>query len=618
MWLLLFIFLWMEAFTIMRTIIRHYWMCLLNVVRKQFYFSRSIQSKIFLSFSAVVLFAIVTTSWVLYASFSRTIEHNAKTYVTDSVIHANENFELIFSDVEKISTVVILNKVNVIDYISSSSKSSVPYDNFIEQQAAEQFLSSLAAYKPYITRVAIVGRNGRIAHAGGSMLFSSIVEEPWFEQALAADNGQLLIDAPSTGEISYSRVIRHNNRPIGIVLIEFNKSFLQSLFNIKPTDSGLFFVTDPMGNRILNAGGIDVPAVFLEQAADLSLTSNRDPTFPQLLSADKVLIEGVNYLYISYQSSLTKWLTIGFIPYNKLINDALAILKRIIQFGIFIFCVVLLTSLALSRQITKGLQYLTRLMGKVREGNLEVRPRVRSRDEIGELSEGFHSMMSRIDSLMDEIKDQEKQKREVEIVALQSQIRPHFIYNTLDTVKSLARLQNVRNIEELLGAFIELLRLTLGDTREFITIKEEIEHLERYILIQRYKYLDRFIVQYQVEEGVLDCLTTKLILQPLVENAIAHAFVDVHKDLLITVKIYADNNRIKFEVTDNGIGMTADQIQQILNNKDCNLHRGGIGLRNVDERIKKLFEQPDGIHIVSEPGMYTSVEFTIPRMEGRV
>ncbi|NQX58378.1 sensor histidine kinase [Paenibacillus qinlingensis] len=582
----------------------------IKFIKSLLHYSASIQAKIFITFSIIVLLSIAAISVTTYLNFSRTIEKNAINYVSDSVKHANDNFELIFEDIKKISTVIVTNKPNVIDAITSFND-PVSFEGFREKQETENFLLSLIAYKASISRIAIIGLNGKIFNTGSSLIFNSILDQPWFESASSSKDNQILIDAPAVGSVSFTRIIRQNNRPVGVVIIDFDKTTIQQMFAINPVEGSLLYVADPLGNFI-----------FQPEHAQAESTMQNSPLSPfytpvksvTSLSSSVFDLNNHRYLAVRYHSNITGWLTLGLIPYNALLKDASRIRSQIGQIVALVFFAVLLVSIALSRQITKNIKHLSFTMKKVREGNLQARPHVVSKDEIGGLSEGFNLMMNNITTLMKEIKIQEQGKREAELFALQAQIRPHFIYNTLGTIKNLARMQNVKNVEELLGSFIELLRMTLGHTTEIITIREELDYLRSYIHIQKYKYLDRITVMLQAEEEILDCQTLKLVLQPILENAMIHALGQSNKNLFITIRIYSELGRVKFEVTDNGIGMTPEQIERVLESSEHDESFNGIGMKNVNERIRRTFGNEYGIAILSELGMYTTVEFTIPEM----
>lgn len=580
-------------------------------------YSRSIKAKIFLTFTCVVLLSISVITLSTYFNFSRTIEKNAVIYVSDAIRHANENFDMIFQDIDKISTAIAINANQLLSAVPGKDI-SVTYEGFLEAKNSEMFLSTLMANKPYISRIAVIGFDGKIFQTGGPKLFNSILNTPWFEQARnESDVKQIWIDVTEQGSIAYSRVLRLNNIPIGLLLIDFNKTFIEKVYSIKPVEGSQLFVSDSFGNLIVRSKSEDQNDSAINSAVHVLQQLNHIPTVnDQSISYPMVEADRQKYLGVHFRSSVTGWTTFGLIPYDSLMHEAIAIRNNIIKMVSIVFLLVFIVSIVISNQITVNLKRLSHTMQKVRQGHLDARPRIRSKDEIGGLSEVFDLMMTRIHELMEESKNREQEKRKAELAALQSQIKPHFIYNTLGTIKNLARIHHVRNIEELIGSFIDLLRITVGHTRETITIRQELDYLNSYIQIQKYKYLDRVIVKFQVEEDLLELRTLKLLLQPILENSMIHGMGDSNKNLLITIRIYKEPHGIKFEITDNGAGISAEMIESILYpSAENNRKSGGMGLQNVNARLKGTFGNEYGLSIVSEPGMYTTVEFLIPAKE---
>lgn len=580
-----------------------------KIIKSLFHYSGSIQAKLFITFSIVLLLSITTISINIYSRFAETIEQNAVTYVSDSIIHANENFEMIRNDIEKISTVIVTNNENIIDAITNPTD-PVTYDGFRESQVMESFLTSLLAYKTHISRIAVIGLNGKIFSSGGGMLFSSIIQQPWFKTVALSHEKQIMINAPENGSISYSRIIRRNNQPVGIVMIDFDKDYVRKLFDINPVADSLLYIVDPLGNIIFKPDHITNASNL--QDTELAPFFNSTDDNKTNLTQEVFNLYGEKHVVVRYIAESTGWMTLGLIPYDSLMKKATDIRKQIVQMVAIVFIILLFVSVALSNRMTRGLKHLSLTMKKVQRGNLKARPVVRSHDEIGDLSKGFNQMMDNIDVLMNQIELREKEKRDAELTALQSQIKPHFIYNTLGTIRNLARLQGVRNIVEITDAFTDLLRLTLGHTREMVTIREELHHLKSYIHIQKYKYLDRMTFVFQIEDEILHFYTIKLILQPIVENAIIHASGGADHPLRITIRIYRVSEGIKFEITDNGIGMTDEQILQALGNLSTQKSFSGIGFKNVNERLQMTYGPNYQLNILSEKNMYTRVEFTIP------
>jgi two-component system sensor histidine kinase YesM len=569
-------------------------------------FSGSIQAKIFISFSVVLLLSISTICLILYFNFSKIVKDNAVAFVASTVNNANQNFEILFGDIEKISAALAINQSGIIEPLTSNID-QITYEGFRTTQKVQDLLSSMVAYKSYISHISVIGLDGIIFQTRGGPFFKTVLDERWFKEAIASKNKQIFFNVTGGGDVAYSRIIRKNNQTVGVVVIVLNKNFIEKLFNVNPVEGSLIFVADSMGSYIIKPKELLAPAVY--ESALSALTSSeyiQQPSHPLLDLA------GNQYLVVTYHSSVTDWMIYGLIPYRHLMHEATSIRNKVFQFSGILLLITFVISIGISNQITKNLKRLHQTMNKVKNGFLKARPSISSRDEIGSLSEAFNLMMNNVQSLMEEIKTREEDKRHAELVALQSQIKPHFIYNTLGTIKNLASIQNVKNIDELIGSFIDLLRMTIGNLRETITIREEAHYLKSYGHIQKYKYLNKIIVIYHIENEVLDFLTIRLLLQPLVENAMIHGLGQSDKQLIITIRIYLESNGVKFEVTDNGVGMTKDKIAQSLGNSETSFISTGLGLRNVNERIQKTFGSAYGLTISSEPGMYTTVYFTIP------
>ena len=219
---------------------------------------------------------------------------------------------------------------------------------------------------------------------------------------------------------------------------------------------------------------------------------------------------------------------------------------------------------------------------------------------------------------MENIKVNEKHKRIAEIKTLQAQINPHFLSNTLNTVKWLANAQKADNIETLVSSLIKLLHVSMGKGGDYISIREEIEYIRSYIQIQEFRYFDKFEVIFNIEEDILDYKILKFILQPIIENSIIHGIGPMDQKGLISVKAYKSEEELFFSVTDNGAGICDDKIEQVLKSNGSSSTFSRIGIYNVNERIKLNFGEQYGLNIQSVEGLYTSVEIILPIIKENV
>ncbi|ULO09040.1 histidine kinase [Paenibacillus sp. 19GGS1-52] len=225
-------------------------------------------------------------------------------------------------------------------------------------------------------------------------------------------------------------------------------------------------------------------------------------------------------------------------------------------------------------------------------------------------------MVTRIDELLKAVYAEQDQKRVAELRALQAQINPHFLYNTLDMIKWTALIQKANNAAEMVSLLSRLLRISLGKPEETVTVEEEIEHVQCYLGIQKFRFNYNIETEFEMDDDVRLLQTPKLILQPIVENAMIHAFADQESGGRITISCCkVPGQGVRFEVADNGKGMDPAFARSLLTEPIPGAGKtGGIGLANVDERIKLICGKMYGIEIQSEPGIGTTIRIMLPLM----
>lgn len=250
-----------------------------------------------------------------------------------------------------------------------------------------------------------------------------------------------------------------------------------------------------------------------------------------------------------------------------------------------LFCVPILF---IVRSMMRPIKNLESAMEQISQGNLSVRAEIYHNDEIGRLSEGFNNMVEQIETLIEELVTQKLLKKEAELEALRHQITPHFMYNTLNSIRYAAILRNSFEISELLEAFIQLLQVSASDSGAFVTVEEEIHMVRNYTKLQLFRYANHFEVQFDIQQEVKDCYLPSLLIQPLVENAILHG-IDMKKtDGKITIRAMEANHTLVIKVEDNGRGMTAEDLKKLMSGERRSKF-SGIGVRNIRERLKLYY-----------------------------
>ena len=267
----------------------------------------------------------------------------------------------------------------------------------------------------------------------------------------------------------------------------------------------------------------------------------------------------------------------------------------------------------LSRRFTDPILKMRDYVLKVEAGNLNTELKMDSFSEINTLSQGINSMLKRIRELIESEKKKEEQKRKMQYQLLQSQINPHFIYNTLFSIKCLVDLSDNEKASRMLFSFIKLLKSTLADPDSMTSLGQQMEDLKQYADLQRLRYGESFDVIIEYEEGLSDCLLPSLLIQPLLENAIIHGVGQKgSRDGVIAVSARTKKGKLVIEVEDNGAGMTMEKAERLLSEAH-DLKKGvHIGIKNIDERIKLYYGQAYGIRIESSPGEGTKAMINVP------
>ena len=222
-------------------------------------------------------------------------------------------------------------------------------------------------------------------------------------------------------------------------------------------------------------------------------------------------------------------------------------------------------------------------------------------------------MIKQMHVLMENIIQQQEAKRKSELNALQAQINPHFLYNTLDSIIWMIENENYDGSIIMVTALARLFRISLSKGKNIISVRNEIEHVRNYLTIQNIRYKNKFTYEIQDDENTLDLCCIKLIIQPLVENAIYHSMEFMDGDGEIIIKLYINDDNLFIEVIDNGLGMTEDEAMNLLKKERKNKSKGsGIGIKNVNDRIKIYFGEKYGVSIYSEPDEGTMIRINMP------
>lgn len=398
-------------------------------------------------------------------------------------------------------------------------------------------------------------------------------------------------------------------KKIGIIVVDLDTTFLDPLMsNLNEKTKGNSIIIDENSVILYDSSKKQQSLIFTNSQVQDLLTQTNGNFRLKINNSDLMFI----YQYLPH----LKWTILVSIPTDVLFSEAVRTSRMVLIITIISLSFGSLFFVLFAYTFTKPLRSLANLMEKVQGGNLDVQFNVKYKDEVGLVATNFNSMLVRIKELVNEVTETKLREKQTELNALQSQINPHFIYNTLETIRMIAVIHKIQEISDTIIILGKLLRYSINQINELATVKDELQHLENYIFLQNKRFSNKFVLKTIIPDSLLEMKTIKLIFQPIVENSILHGLEKKREKGYITIISEQTNNHVTFTISDNGIGIEPEALDEI--NKQIQTYSiysnstKFIGLRNVNERIKLFFGDLYGISIESVVGSGTSVIVKLP------
>lgn len=489
------------------------------------------------------------------------------------------------------------------------------YSDLNIQKKVGTYLNKLTQETPYISSVYIFDASGNEYSVGSQddlkFIPEKIQDAAWYKSVLTKKGSYILSlngggafrHDPQDNFISMIRLIRDINttEALGVLIINISaNTFKDSFANITSNYTTDVTILDQNNHSIIKSNGVDMDTGDLAE-----LFINQKQGF---------LIRNVNnteYLLSYLLEDRYGWKIVSAMPVKELSNETSV--PGLIGFAIIMINSVLLFigTIFTSRMITIPIKKLLKSMKGVEKGEFNEVSIKTGKDEIGQLRDGYNIMIREIQNLIKRVITEQKVKRKAELNVLQAQIKPHFLYNTLDSINSLALMgetSSVCNLVEALGSYY---RISLSKGKEVITIGQEIDMAENYLKIQKMRYPDLFTAHFILDEKCNSYKILKLVLQPLVENSLYHGIRNKDGGGVITIKTEHLIDSIRITIEDDGIGMSKEYIDQILGNSSEATHTS-FGLKGTIERLSIFYGTEDCFHIESEEGIGTRITISIP------
>lgn len=393
---------------------------------------------------------------------------------------------------------------------------------------------------------------------------------------------------------------------LGLIKIDLDiHNFFGGIKTVGLEDNGWMDITDSELNVIYSGRNHE------HGDADRKIEWNMYPElFEGAEKSTTVTAGNMNYVMVYDIMEATDWKIIYTIPMKDYYSNVSRM--KIVTLLAFVLCIISFSTISslIASKFTKKICELSDSMEKIQVGNFDVHISYRGEDEIGHLINGFNKMAVKLDNLVREVYLIQVTRKEAELKALQSQINPHFLYNTLASISWLGMRNNDKDITKISNSLAKFYKVALSKGRDIITVSDEIEHVKAYLDIQGIRYKNRISVVYSIHEEILATYTIKLILQPLIENSIMHGMWKDKEHINIRLVVEGSGDNIVWQVIDDGAGIGRRRQQELM--KDNGAVSGGYGIVNVDQRIKLFYGDRYGITIFSRPGVGTVITIVTP------
>ncbi|MBU5671087.1 cache domain-containing sensor histidine kinase [Paenibacillus brevis] len=561
----------------------------------------------------VVIFVFLITLPIIYVSYSsyRTNSNAKLASTTESAgqlaDNAMDKVDRYIADLKRYTILPLYNK----DVQRFLDQEGTDWD---KNSTVIMFLSYLTHMKEEIAAVYMVDRYGMIFYNHKSGLNEPYPYDrlsDWKEQTANSGVAPVLVGTHpirvnGSDELQVFSVMRSIQsistlEYIGMIVIDVDARLFEGI--IQPLNN----VTH--GNAVIvdETGRI----VYASERARLGQDLTGSPLLAGVIGPSgsfRLKIDGEPYIAVYSVSEQTGWKTMVTIPLKELLAPIKQSRNSMMVMTLSILGVALAAAMLISYALTKPLKQTVQLMKQVQRGKLDVWVHVKYNDEIGMLGSHFNRMISRIRDLLDEVAETEKSKQKADMLALQNQINPHFIYNTLESIRMLAELNDDERVAELTYLLGMLLRYSITRSDEIVTVQQELSHVENYLQLLQIRFPGKISYRMLVPENFHSLPIIKLVFQPIVENAVFHGLEKQAEPGMITISAWSERDEVIFSIQDDGVGMSEERLADlILTLTDGKTDKFGIGLRNVNERLRLHYGNNSRLSVHSKLGEGTTI-----------
>ncbi|CAM4011634.1 sensor histidine kinase [Cohnella lubricantis] len=588
---------------------------------KQWFRNQKIRNKIILIYIPLVVIPLFVLGYISNSIFSHSIIQKTVKNVTDNSTLIVTRINTIITNAQNCANVTTLNLISQIQKNLNYGNTSVSL--FEMRGKIENELSLIKITFPDVESAAFVDSNSNIFSSTDKMVtnLDETLKSEIYRRVDRSSSENILfpmqvrnylvsdINAPVL-TIAKRVIDPRSGKKLGMLVLNVKEKSLSDVYNsVGPASTTSYFILNEQGNIVSSQNKDDILKPFTNPSLKKLILSKGNFSEIKNNNGKDTLVASTSLQYLG-------WKLVCVIPIQELTADIDKNTWVVVVLGITCLLLALFFATILSAIIAKPLVKLLIKMDEIKRGNLDVIFYIKSRDETGRLALEFNIMVKRIKDLLDKSKQEQKKLREYELALIQAQIKPHFLYNSLELIYMLSGMAGATDAQIATKSLADFYRVALSKGKEIITIEEEIKNVNDYLNIQKFRYFDVFDFEIKVQDEIKNNKILKLILQPLVENSIYHGLKTKGSFGKIRIEGFIKNENIIIMVIDDGVGISEEKVKQILNNKTSPASVESFGLRSVDERIKLFYGEGYGLNIESELGKGTTITIVIPYKVG--
>ncbi|MDR4316169.1 sensor histidine kinase [Niallia circulans] len=581
----------------------------------------SLRDKLIALFLLISIIPAIGLGLLVGVTVEKILGEQATKNTLQLINQVNTTLESSITNVQNVSYLISMD-AQIKTFFSSDRKEGNETD---QSYSIRQKMQGFTSLYPEIAGILLINKEGKYI---SNELYAEdrvdLTKEEWYKEAVRNKGIFKIIGKPEKRHIISQ--INYKDEDVVTVVRAIVDRDTQEITGVLLIDLKLRVIGEAMNNVHIGLSGF--LTVIDENGKEIYSTSNSEALeIPETIlleddwGAYKKVVDGEKMEFIYQRTPFSNWTTVGIFHSDESVAEVKEIQLYLFFFVFFLCFAGITVSYYFSHSISNPIIELMTMMRKIEDGQMEIRYKGKRKDEIGRLGKTFNHMITKINSLITLTEMQEKQKREAELRSLQAHIKPHFLYNTLDTINWMARKHGAKDVAEVVASLSSFFRIGLSKGNDMIPLKDEMKHIQSYLMIQKARYQEKLSYEIIYDSNLTEVTILKLVLQPIVENAIYHGIKERRGPGNINISAIQENACLLLKVTDDGKGMEEEELHAlreklntlvILKKERKEQINFGYGMMNVQARIKLTYGDAYGLAIDSEHDKGTTVTIKLP------